>query len=216
MGKRTLLALTGVLAIAGAFILGNGGNAEVRPAATRASTGDASAEGIKVHGHWELDIYNADGELDRTVAFENALVGSGPDQLANVLGRVWTSGAWAIRLVSAATQPCDNGTGPESCLIWELAGESPNIFTTLTLDMSTAGELTLAGQATIANTTTIDAVQTEWLNCAADVAPDACLGTATVGGGGTFTNKLLADTETGPVNVTEGQIVQASVTLSFS
>jgi len=34
--------------------------------------------------------------------------------------------------------------------------------------------------------------------------------------GSTFTSKLLAETEAGPVPVTEGQVVQVSVTLSFS
>jgi len=219
MGKRLLSVLVAALVVAGASIYltrgGPGDPADLAAGDTSAS--DPSSEAIKVHGHWKLDIFNADGALDRSVEFENALVGGGPTQLANVLGRVWTPGAWSIQLLSAETQPCDDGSGPEACLISELEFEGPNAFTTLTLDTSTPGELTLAGQATIANTTTIDGVQTQWLNCESNISPDNCPGSLSVPeSGSTFTSKLLADTEAGPVPVTEGQVVQVSVTLSFS
>jgi len=220
MVKRTLSVMVVALAIVGFSIYITSSRSSDGPnlgAGHDQAEEDASAEGITVHGHWKLDIFNADGALDRSVEFENALVGGGPTQLANVLGRVWTPGAWSIQLLSAETQPCDDGSGPEACLISELEFEGPNAFTTLTLDTSTPGELTLAGQATIANTTTIDGVQTQWLNCESNISPDNCPGSLSVPeSGSTFTSKLLAETEAGPVPVTEGQVVQVSVTLSFS
>jgi hypothetical protein len=43
------------------------------------------AEGIKVHGHWILDIKNADGTLASHHEFENALVPTGADLLTRLL-----------------------------------------------------------------------------------------------------------------------------------
>lgn len=42
-------------------------------------------EGIKVHGHWTIDIKNPDGSLASHHEFENALVQSGQTALSSVL-----------------------------------------------------------------------------------------------------------------------------------
>ena len=47
----------------------------------------AADEGIKVHGHWKFEIYNADGSFDRTEEFENALTVFGASFLLKYLNK---------------------------------------------------------------------------------------------------------------------------------
>jgi hypothetical protein len=59
-------------------------------------------EGIKVHGHWTIDIKNQDGTLASQMEFENSLVpGSGNQALSALLG-----GASAV--VTVATELRDS------------------------------------------------------------------------------------------------------------
>ena len=44
---------------------------------SEAKPDDASHEGIKVHGHWKIDIKNPDGSLVKSHEFENSLVDEG-------------------------------------------------------------------------------------------------------------------------------------------
>ncbi len=67
--------------------------------------------GIKVHGHWTIDVLNPDGSLVKHVEFENALTLVGAETLPLILGRAATPGAWAIGLGYGAAGP-DTGPGP--------------------------------------------------------------------------------------------------------
>jgi hypothetical protein len=96
-------------------------------------------EGIKVHGHWTIDVRNPDGSLARHVEFENGLQFSGVDLLPALLGRTASPGAWAIVLSSSfgsnVPGPCTGSTfieingatgvisyGTQSCLVVETNG----------------------------------------------------------------------------------------------
>jgi hypothetical protein len=61
---------------------------------------DASHQGIKVHGHWKIDIQNADGSLASTHEFENSLNDYG-SLFVYLLASKATSGEADIQLYSA-------------------------------------------------------------------------------------------------------------------
>src|SRR5947208_12840021 len=64
-------------------------------------------EGIKVHGHWTIEVRNPDGTLVTHREFENALTSDGGFALSAVLGRALTLGLWRIQLEvwGAGTSP---------------------------------------------------------------------------------------------------------------
>lgn len=65
-----------------------------------ASAGSAqekgTAEGIKVHGHWTIDVKNPDGTLASHHDFENALQFAGQFALSGLLSGQLSAGGWAI------------------------------------------------------------------------------------------------------------------------
>jgi hypothetical protein len=71
--------------------------------------------GIKVHGHWTIDVLNHDGTLANRVEFENGLTLIGAEALPAILGRTMTPGAWAVGLGYSNTMnnpAIDPGPGP--------------------------------------------------------------------------------------------------------
>jgi hypothetical protein len=95
---------------------------------------DGSHQGIKVHGHWTIEVHNLDGSLVRHVEFENSLapgfsftvgstttqVSGGADYLAALLtGRAATP-IWFINLYGP-------GTGPSNAIIGASTTNSPCI-----------------------------------------------------------------------------------------
>ena len=220
MGKRTLFGMVAILAIVGTVLVAGGPKERASLAGARAPVADGpSAEGITVHGHWKLDIFDADGSYDRSVEFQNALTPGGAGILAQLLGRDRTPGAWEVWLLGSP-QPCNDGTAARVCVITEnpdSGGGLSHVFDNLTLDLSAAGELTLAGSATIAQATEINEVQTIIWHCTPGEAPAPS-------GGGTcpaihtsgFTRKTTSEAGFDSVPVDAGQVVQVFVTLSFS
>ena len=53
--------------------------------ATMLWAGGGSAEGIKVHGEWEITVVNPDGSISQHVKFHNALTNPGQQFLLSVL-----------------------------------------------------------------------------------------------------------------------------------
>jgi hypothetical protein len=64
-------------------------------------------EGIKVHGHWVIDVKNPDGTLATHYEFENALTNNGPLVLSSVLSGNYVIRSWYVYL--------EDGTGPSPC-----------------------------------------------------------------------------------------------------
>jgi len=66
-------------------------------------------EGIKVHGHWTIEVRNPDGKLVTHREFENSLVVGGGDNgsvfLAGLLRGTTTLGAWEVTLADNPTNP---------------------------------------------------------------------------------------------------------------
>ena len=79
MVKRIRTALT--IACALAACLG----AFMTPIRAQEPTQRGPSEGIKVHGHWEMEVRNPDGTLVTRREFENELHSFGKSKLASVL-----------------------------------------------------------------------------------------------------------------------------------
>jgi hypothetical protein len=94
---------------------GTNGNQDVAAPATE-STGKGSHEGIKVHGHWMIEVRNPDGEVVTRREFENAITQSGINSILLSLGGGTTTGGIAIGLNLRnpyAYPVLINGSGPK-------------------------------------------------------------------------------------------------------
>jgi len=175
-----------------------------------------SGEGIKVHGHWVLEVHNPDGSLVSRTEFENSLTqNTASPFLASLLARNVSIGFWSIVLASnAGTNPCSVnspslGTLVVPCNIVEPHDPLtfPHSFNLAVTGAPTA--LQLSGSVTAERDADIQVVSTHFVQCGPTAnASTSCPNPAT----GTFTSRLLAQ----PVPVAAGQIVQVTVTISFS
>jgi hypothetical protein len=158
-------------------------------------------EGIKVHGHWVIDVRDPDGTLVSHNEFENALIQggsfSGSAALASVLTSQRTVAGWSVQLFGSA---CTGGQFI-ACVIGD-AMVPVGPFTANNLQVSTATEtVTLSGMIAAPVTGTIPVVETLVRT----------LGT----GGEIFFHFSHKDLPT-PTSVKAGQMVQVTVTFSFS
>jgi|GEM_PF-726155 len=193
-------------------------------------------EGIKVHGHWTIDVRDPDGKLVTHREFENGLTLQGKGGLVKLLGRQITNGAWHVGLAnSSGNHPCEfpssspgGSATPTPCQILEPSFwapgvvDSPYFFKTLILSLPDSGGLVLSGNASAARNSTIDMVSTRIYNCPPNNGPQTCATTNTIGQF-EFTEKQLAQPVNGvcpepacAVDVVKGQIIQVTVTISFS
>ena len=188
----------------------------------RAESKGGQVEGIKVHGHWIIDVRNPDGKLVTHREFVNELA-SGL-LLQQILTRFYTPGLWEIDLMTNdGISPW--GTTDRGTLIGVLknpgriteAGQGANIFPTLVV-IREAGTIVLNGTATAAVNGSIGKMATNLGTCPATTAPATC---ATIGPpwdgdfsyqNANMTRKLLG----GSIPVVQGQIIQVNVVISFS
>ena len=178
MRIKLLVALTavmGITALIAAAVLSNDG--EPAPAASVAQApalGDATTEGVTVHGEWVIEVRDPDGTLAARYQFSNALTSNGDELLAAFLSRGNSVGLWEIALSAQSdAQPCFDGqTLPFSCHIVESASAAsqPQHFKHLT-QSSTGGQFILTSFATAAATSDIDHVVTYVSRCAPTIAP---------------------------------------------
>lgn len=178
--------------------------------ATQKSDGGPK-EGIKVHGHWVIEVREPGGKLVERREFENALTSQGWNTLSAVLSRSKSPGLWSVLLDSNGTKPCTTGTGEIVCAITEAGsvGTYSNWFKNLTV--TSDGRITLRGTATAAYASNIDIVRTLLEFCSSSVSPANTPGDSSCFNG-TFTSATLAT----PVSVAPGQIMQVTVVISFS
>ena len=174
-------------------------------------------QGIEVHGHWKIEVFEADGTPVSTVEFENALTTDGAAHLAAVLGRGITQGLWSIYLDGGvqSTRPCSFTGVPSRCEITEAADfrtVSDILSKNLTVT-SSGGQLVLAGSIAVTpsvGSPEVSIVATGFGNCTSSTGPGSCTGSAS-SVGLDFSSKTI-----GAVPVLPGQIVQATVTFTFS
>jgi hypothetical protein len=199
--------------------LGIGANAQE---ANQAKPAGGPREGIKVHGHWTIEVRNPNGKLVTHREFENAL-NNGQLTLGPVLGRTATVGFWVVDVWGVNGNPPGPclGNGPGFCFITESTDSvdsGQNVFKNLTVSAPLpgnpgAGTLTLSGTFTVQNNSQIGLVGTEITACPPAVAPANCppLITSLQNGGSLFSSANFT-----PVSVTIGQLVQITVVFSFS
>jgi hypothetical protein len=171
-------------------------------------------EGIKVRGHWVIEVLNPDRSLASRHEFENSLQTVGAERLAGLLSRSVSPGLWTIDLTRRFIGSCvAEGSISRHCSITEparavAASETRWVSNNLTLRVN-GGALILSGSIVANMDSYISTVSTSLGSCAPGIAPNAC--TAALGGG-EFTRKELETS----VSFTQGQILQVTVTLSFS
>jgi hypothetical protein len=195
------------------------------------SSGDGKHEGIKVHGHWTIEVRNSDGSVVAHREFENSLQPSGASALASLLAGA-VPGPWEIRLNGSAStpSPCppaptgtrfiqDNDT---SCVIVAgvfAATANSNVFPNLTVNSSGTGQLVLTGTAVASQSGGVATVSTYITLCLAGSSQASCAQLLDQLPP-QFTAVSL-DTGSGAspsqtVQVTAGQTIAVTVNISFS
>lgn len=172
--------------------------------------------GITVHGHWIIEVRDPNGALAKRREFENALLqgtANGDAALAGFLAGSQSVGRWAIVIPGACVSP-GAAASPANCFITEPAFSTVSLgdtyFPNATIGLSAdQRKLVLTGHATAQRSAAIAAVQTVIEHCSSNVSPTAC---ANATGINPFTQAFLST----PMNVVAGQVVQVTVTFSFS
>lgn len=192
-------------------------------------------EGIKVHGHWTIDVRNPDGTLASHREFENSLVQFDGGGLAVLLSRQVSVGAWYVVIVdftSPTADLCHGAFGGNVvgglCYIGEntpaFAAQVGSANTdSSNLVVGTSGQnanttgpviLNLSGSVTVPTAGAISGVQSNFLTCPATVSPSACLTTIT---DNLFSNEAFTRASLStPVSVAAGQTVAVTVVITFS
>lgn len=187
----------------------------VAPAMAQEGPGTPATEGIQVHGHWIIEVYEGDRLVERR-EFENALAEGGAVQMLEVLASSETPGVWLIGL--QADYEFDGTT--IGCSFFDLHHngscyeQTEGAQTTIPTSGDNAGKLVLQRsfvQSSEQGTTswTILAVASGMDSCANSTAPVDCtsnINTVAV------TEKTLAT----PVSVEQGQQVNITVIISFT
>lgn len=186
-------------------------------------------EGIVVHGRWVLEVRNPDGTLAERREFQNAIK-NGDIILTRLLARQGSMGPWRILLHRS---PVDSPfLGPAGDLADAALHEtghfvSPSQFTAyfpgLTVAMDGPADheraLVLSGTATAAVAGGISEVETWASLCSRTNAPGTC---GSAQGDQmfilNFTGTVLKNSsnQPTPLQLVKGQIVQVTVTISFS
>jgi len=238
METRRSYALAGSLGVTLAFFLMLAvgllltGSEAVAEAGTEAATaGEAvpgqagdQIEGIKVHGHWTIEVRDPDGSLVDRQEFDNALdANTGNLALTNILGRNTTVGHWQVwTRSSTASEVCEQPAGTPSlqCNIVEsgdpTASGQNSYFETLVMSLPAGPpySLNLSGYLTAQRDGSIERVNTVVYHCVSSTSPDACPGSTvpTLEGSMWVTETVLPS----PVAVLTGQQVLVTVAISFS
>jgi hypothetical protein len=164
----------------------------------------AADEGVKVHGHWMIEVRNADGSLSGRYEIENALAPAGRRVLAGILGPRF-SGTFTVRgrwlVVMAAgdpnAYPC---FGNDACSLGESGVHGTDGI--LTVALAGGGDtVKLSGSVRADRNGRIDQVLTLQ-------RLESSSGTADV----VFSSKLFFPV----IEIVEGQTIDVSVVLSFS
>ena len=184
------------------------------------ASNDGSSEGIKVHGHWTIEVREPDGRLVNRREFDNALTDGGRRSLSQILNRLATIGSWQVLLfnTTSSNQPCVNSSNEmAACSIVEASdSHSPasNYFKNLVITNPSqgvnAGNLVLTGTATASRTGAVDEVQTLLHFCSITETTANCPGGTTIG----FTRFSRTNLDSA-ISVQEGQLIVVEVIIEF-
>jgi hypothetical protein len=195
------------------------GETSEKAVAEEKPSGDGSHEGIKVHGHWTIEVRNPDGTLVTHREFENSLAqgaNSGSQLLAEILNRQVTVNFWAVVLTT--TGICNAGEANQQlneCIIYEnypFSTTFGSIANTLTVSPPNNG-LTFNGYISAPGTGQITGVGTYLYVCSPSVSPQACFG-GQAGESGSGSGFVTSASVT--QSVQSGQTISVTVVISFS
>ena len=181
-------------------------------------------DGIKVHGHWTIDVKKADGTLVSHNEFDNSLTGTGATGLPMVLSRTLTMGGWGVLLDGGVCQ----GPLTPLCVIQEASAPQPpnadwdnNDLTVLVPPpgQSNAGFLVLKGSVKTATAGQITGVRTRLSTCVTiqfSGNEPLCASQARMITASNVFDVTSHSLVTSPISVDAGQFVQVTVVLSFT
>lgn len=195
-------------------------------------------EGIKVHGHWVMDLKDKDGKVIEHRDFQNSLDrNNGTNLIIDLLTGVVVGGNMEIDAIKTASTGTFGGGGVDYSMFPAgtnvssatcTAGTSGfnnsrycfnNMTTTIQHDpVDSAGSMILHGQFTAAADVVIDTVQTRNGNCfvtSGDFGPAQCAAGTNLP---QYAQSIFVFTGTGitPLTVLSGQTLAITVTISFS
>jgi hypothetical protein len=169
-------------------------------------------QGIKLHGHWVIEVRNPDGTLSSRHEFDNSLISSGKSLMAALFGK-YAVERWSIALRNLpGNSPCvgTDGTTPTACQITEPGIPARSDLTTnLALAMPLGvgafptGVVQLSGHAIVTNP-----APTSFF--------DQVLTTLSVRGPTNAIAATLTSHDLPRITVTPGQILNIVVSFSFS
>jgi hypothetical protein len=208
-----------------------------------------SQQGIKVHGHWVIDVRNPDGTLAQHHEFENSMQDQGFN-LVNLLAGTATVGEPVIVLGNGGTttfcgsaycylseysngqfmKSVNSGAGCPGATSACAATLVPTVIATGPQVGNQAFSLKLTGQMTAIQAGPIGAVGTIFWNCVTSnstlstSSPSICASQTNVPantillapGNNSTLLSYFTYTTFNVISVVTGQIVQVSVTISFS
>lgn len=160
-----------------------------------------ASEGISVHGHWIIEVYDGSHLVDRR-EFDNALAAGGDIFLADLLSGENSIGTWFIVVGDNICDLGDDGS-PDLCTV-VAAVSSPDLG-------GDSGQLRLEAFLTAELDGSITSVRTKGALCSPDTAPSGCI-TDQIISSPAFTEKSLAS----PIDVVAGQRVSVTVIISFT
>ncbi len=214
-----------------------GSLADAREGSVQKDSGGLN-QGIKMHGHWVIDIKNPDGSLAQHHEFENAIQYDGQNYLIGLMSGYGAAGPWEIYFSStgavASTSPCNTAQYPYCAIVYSTTSQ-PGSFVcnglytcagglTITPTFGLGPTLKLAGSIVATQAGSIGFVGTGMNACGgaagsngypttiSTITPAACYTSTTTSFSGTATSTNLGS----PISVASGQIIQVSVTLSLS
>jgi hypothetical protein len=216
LGNNALRAILFVALVLGSTpaAAAQAGKAKVNSATTaKASTGAKPSggphEGIKVHGHWVIEVRNPDGTLAARREFENALVQGADKLLAELLNGDISPGHWMV-LIGSGTLCNPNGAG---CAIGEAGiGRNANSLNLTAIVPTTgpnANKLVLSGSVKVSTAGDVTQVDTLLTNCAGSIAPASCFNPNVFA---FVTSKFVSPT----IPVQANQTLDITVVISFS
>jgi hypothetical protein len=188
----------------------------------------ATNEGLKMHGWWVIEVRNSDGTVTAHREFENAIEQSGQAFLMKLMAGYAVPADYGIGLLGGPA-PCSSGQG---CYMVRSATSNPGSILCLAFTCSQTltyafnisntanSSMVLSGYAMASQAGSVSSVHTYAGPCPAfganqttTVDPATCLTTPGPENGLVFMTG--ADLAT-PVPVASGQIIQVSVTITFS
>jgi hypothetical protein len=179
-------------------------------------------EGIKVHGHWVIEVLNPDGTLVTRREFNNFLTTSGAGSLVKLLSRTNSAGRWVIEFDGGPSTSPPSPCAGTNCVITEGTGailfsSQVLVGTDLTVVpiLTAPANLVLKGSGTVPANGTVGRVMTRFGLCADSTAPQSPCQYVGPTGGFLFT-EASAPAKFTAANVSAGQIVQITVTFTFS